>query len=91
VLHKEEVYFAFPLGMGEESQRLLNELTRQAWQCNRELRLCAAAVYEIHDLYYRGDLSGIGDGEPKGLDGRRRSRSQTKPSAEERNNSDKRS
>lgn len=53
VLPKEEVYFAFPLRLGEESQRLLNELTRQTWQCNRELRLRATAVYiyETRDLY----------------------------------------
>ena len=39
--------------MGKESQRLLNELTRQTWQCNRELGQWAAAVYiyETRDLY----------------------------------------
>lgn len=52
VLYKEEVYFAFPLRIGEESQRRLGELTRQPWACNRELRLCAAAVY----IYETGDL-----------------------------------
>jgi len=62
LLTKEKVYFAFPLRFSGEGQQFFNELIRQPWVCNRELRVSTSAVYlyEIDDAFIlEADLSGV--------------------------------
>jgi HSP20 family molecular chaperone IbpA len=59
---KENNYCTFPLRVSDGAQRLLNDLVRQQWQCNRELRGWYPPVdfYENEDAFIlEADLPGV--------------------------------
>jgi HSP20 family protein len=58
----ENNYCTFPLRVSDGAQRLLNDLIRQQWQCNRELRGWYPPVdfYENDDAFIlEADLPGV--------------------------------
>jgi HSP20 family protein len=58
----ENNYCTFPLPVSDGAQRLLNDLIRQQWQCNRELRGWYPPVdfYENDDAFIlEADLPGV--------------------------------
>ena len=48
---KENNYWTFPLRVSDGAHRLFNDLVRQPWQCNRELR----GWYPPVDFYENDD------------------------------------
>jgi len=59
---KEDNYWVFPLRISEEAQWQFNDLIRQPWQCNRELRSWHPSVdlYETDDtIIVEADLPGV--------------------------------
>ncbi|HEY3153932.1 MAG TPA: Hsp20/alpha crystallin family protein [Candidatus Binatia bacterium] len=59
---KEDNYWSFPLRVSDGAQRLFNDLVRQPWQCNRELRSWYPSVdfYENDDAFIlEADLAGV--------------------------------
>ena len=59
---KENNYWTFPLRVSDGAQRLFNDLVRQPWQCNRELRGWYPPVdfYENDDAFIlEADLPGV--------------------------------
>jgi HSP20 family protein len=59
---KENSYWTFPLRVSSGAQRLFNDLVRQPWQCNRELR----GWYPSVD-FYENDDAFVLEADPPGV------------------------